>query len=1043
MMNWRRLGLCLGMVVVLAGCGGGDGTGETTGDGGSGPVEPAVQEPVGPGAQLVAGLKGVALVGQSYTARVVVVPNDKRNNLTALQISNPTPGGATPGIDANGTVTWVPNEQDYQSTRSLQLTALMGNGPAEVIALPVDPRKERVVLQTTLPTAAGTLADGAGRYLVRVEPEQANLAMSGTLRIVETYNANGAMRFTVIVPSASNARISVLDAPSVLQPVAASANRKTAQQLGRSGMQRPLAATAADAMTADIGRELGGDFLSGDLGLVANVGQVNVYTTRAARFLYLERGSSENKWHGAEAAEVFQIDGNCSSAATCAAIQSTDATPVRRAPVVLVHGFNLGQSVGGGGGTWGALARTLTDRGHPVFELRWNTYMRFEEAAGVLATLTRRVAEITGHQVQVVAHSFGGVVAHTAAMGRGIRYDGTQWNAVAVDGVLQRMLTLGSPLSGIRYVPNGAPLNLTAGRDDDDGTITVCEAITCFQAGSSDNWDTAEISELATKVLALDTARTGLPDDSEGATIRALHQAWQAGSGHAVPFSTIVSLKKRPFDDYAPDLTNATAYDLGDGLISLMGQAVVPQDFASQPFAARAQSDVLGALGADFLSRLDARHAGNMERVERNGHEYFFALRAAHSMGQNVGVSYLIANYPAGGRVNVASEPEADHPLRSFIESTAYLASTQRAVYTGPTEAPTAVVRGRTVANGLALGFLPIAFQLERADTGEVVTDLVLQHSSAVDARFSYDAGRVLADRFPGQLINVAEFKVVLRAGDGVQQSRVLLRQSLGSDVSVGDVDMSLVADGALVDLSGVVIDGQTQSQFVAGAELRLMKGLHQAAALVNQVVDTTTSRRVVADAAGRFTVSGLEPGYYTVVASQAGFITQTQGAVQLSSLQANTVSFSLLRALVGSEAAVTLRWAASGGAAVSRDLDSHLRKSDANNALQYHISYSARTGSATDRLDRDDTDYEGPETITLALDGTARYVYFVHNYTGGTTTLGGSAPTVLVRIGASQREFSLPIAELSTARYWRVFDLVNGVIVPCATGCLGNTVPN
>ena len=97
-----------------------------------------------------------------------------------------------------------------------------------------------------------------------------------------------------------------------------------------------------------------------------------------------------------------------------------------------------------------------------------------------------------------------------------------------------------------------------------------------------------------------------MPDQAEGATIRSLHVAWNSGTGHSVPFTTVVSLKRRP-KDYDPRLTNATAYALGDGLIALMGQAVVPGDFATSPFSARRTHDILSALGNDLLDRLDTR----------------------------------------------------------------------------------------------------------------------------------------------------------------------------------------------------------------------------------------------------------------------------------------------------------------------------------------------------------------------------------------------------------------------------------------------------
>lgn len=1028
----RAVSLCL--LTALVACGGED---RSTPETPAPSAPPVADEPVGTSVAIASMPRGDMLAGRAFNSRIGLVLGDSRNRITGLSLSNPTAGGAVPSIDAVGQMNWTPTEVDFQSTRLLSLRVQLAVGGPQTLEVPVTVRKERVVLETTLPTQGGTVADRGGRYLLKVEPRIAGATLSGTLRLVESYTTNGSFRFRIEVPPTAGADVTVLDSPSLL--TGADAGVAGPSAAAPAGTKSRLSAKpAAPGMQQDVGEALGGPFLSGRLGLVANVGEVNVYTTRASLFLYRQ---GDGQTHSPEVARVFQIDAHCATAAACEALRAAEPTVVRRAPVILVHGFNPSQSVGGGDGTWDAMAPSLRERGHLVFELRWITYMRFEEAAGVLATLATRVAQITGQRPQVVAHSFGGVVAHTAAMGQGIRFDGTRWNAVPVDGVFDRLLTLASPLSGIRNVPAPA-LALTGGRDDDDASITLCESLNCYQAGSSsDNWDADEIDELVNKVSALDPDRIGLPDRTEGATIRNLHQAWQDNGGHSVPFTSVVALKKRP-QDYSPRLGSVTAHDLGDGLISLMGQSVVPTDFANQPFAERTQHGILGALGDDFLTRLDGAFASNMVRIERNGRNYFFAMRASHSLMQDRPGYYRIAAYPANGRIDVVGFAEADHPLRSFIESADHLAAPV-AIYTAPPEVPTAVVRGRTVLDGAIRGFTPVGFQIERADDGTAVSDVMALTTRAVDGGFSFDAGAVLAERFAGQLINVADYKVVLRAGDGVALARVTLRQSLAADVNLGSIELAL-PDAVLVRGTGTVIDGQTQSQAIAGADVFVMKGLYQAEAVVREVADTQTSRHVVSGSSGQFVLEGLEPGLYTVVVAKEGYITQTQGAVRLSASGGNVLSVSLLVSLQANEAAITLRWGDSGaGPQVSSDLDSHLLKFSSTGVQTYHISWRNKLGNATDSLDRDDTDYVGPETITLSLDSSSRYRYYVDNYRAGNgSTLGGSTPTVIVRLGQVSREFSLPIGEQSTAKYWLVFDIVGGVVVPCAINCLTDIAP-
>lgn len=365
--------------------------------------------------------------------------------------------------------------------------------------------------------------------------------------------------------------------------------------------------------------------------------------------------------------------------------------------------------------------------------------------------------------------------------------------------------------------------------------------------------------------------------------------------------------------------------------------------------------------------------------------------------------------------------------------------------YIGTVQSSPSVVHGRLVRNGLPVfDSVPIFVSLELATTRTSVTYAVLR-SGAAFGGFSFDAAAALAARFPGQPINLSDYVVVIRTGDGLQVARTLVAGvNLSADVNLGDVEVSLVPATGLVGLSGVVIDGQTQSSAVAGASIYLMKGRGQRDDLLGQVVDTTTTRRLTADALGRFSASGLEPGDYSALVTKAGYVSQTQGSVFVAASGSSNRTFSLLRVLAADQAAITLRWGASSdGALVSRDLDSHLKKFNSAGIQQYEIYFVNRLGSATDSLDRDDVDYQGPETITLTLDRTARYVYFVHNYVAGNgSLLGPSRPTVNVRIGQALREFSLPSGETGTQKFWKVFELIDGAVAPCASGCLTDSAP-
>lgn len=874
------------------------------------PVVEALQE----GAQLAGAPQGQALLGQSYRAQLGVLANDQRNSVTGLQIDNPTAGGSAPTIDAQGLLNWTPNEADFGATRSLRLSVQLKLGAPTVLFVPVQVAKTRLVHEVNLQVVGpGTVADPQGRYLIQVDADTPGVPLQGRLSIHETYNADGSFVYALRVPVNAGARLTILDAPNQLPAatLAAPSNSAASGRLKKQsvGVRRQAAAAAADGLMQNIGASMSpSTSLSGDDGNVAIAHtlkadgtskiskEVEIVTTRSQPFTYkVVDGDQMEIRSGRAGAPVFQIDGNCNSAVSCAAIQSSDAVPVKRGPVILIHGFtprNITESaptvtVGGGSGTWGSLAKVLSDRGHPVFELRWDSYMRFEEAAGVLARLSRRVAELTGRRVSVVAHSFGGVVAHTALMGKGIRYQGEGWAPVDVDGVFQRLITLGSPLSGIRYVPS-EPLGLTAGRDQKDVSITTCGAVTCFQAGSSDMWDSAELGDMLNKLSAIDMALTGMDGTREGETIRRLHQAWRSGKGHRVPFSTVVSLKYRPLDDFVPDVDNQTAYQLGDGLISMMGEAVLPSDFSATPFAGREAQDILGTLGSRFLERLDLRYAGDMEhltlgRGTADERDYYFALRAAHSYWQNRTTldAFLIANYPADGRVHSAFQ-SGDHPLKFFIESPQHLAEGSTA-YTGVAAAPQAQVRGRLVRYGAVAGGTALSLQLERRDTQERVSDAVVLRTSLASGGFVLEAGALLADWVHGQALVLGDYAVVLRVGDGVADAKVLARKPLAAVVDFGDVDLSLVTADGLIDGYGEVRDAQGRP--LANVRLALMKGEGQSELLLNKIDNTTSSRITNSDALGRFDAAGLQPGIYSVQLTKPGLPTQLYGRVELSAV--------------------------------------------------------------------------------------------------------------------------------------------------------------
>lgn len=117
------------------------------------------------------------------------------------------------------------------------------------------------------------------------------------------------------------------------------------------------------------------------------------------------------------------------------------------------------------------------------------------------------------------------------------------------------------------------------------------------------------------------------------------------------------------------------------------------------------------------------------------------------------------------------------------------------------------------------------------------------------------------------------------------------------------------------------------------------------------------------------------------------------------------------------------------------KDLDAHFEKSG-----QYHVSFrnmkTAHDGIC--RLDRDDTQGFGPETITVkTIESEGNYEYWVHDYTNladdNSKQLSKSGATVKV-YGNGQLLNSFTVPADKRGNVWKVFEIRNGEIIPTNT---------
>jgi hypothetical protein len=170
-----------------------------------------------------------------------------------------------------------------------------------------------------------------------------------------------------------------------------------------------------------------------------------------------------------------------------------------------------------------------------------------------------------------------------------------------------------------------------------------------------------------------------------------------------------------------------------------------------------------------------------------------------------------------------------------------------------------------------------------------------------------------------------------------------------------------------------------------------------------------------------------LAPGTYEVSYGLGGYVPYTSEATELRA-DGQLVTVSLSRMLEATEAAgrdvrIILNWGSREDQV--RDADSHL--ACACGAPDRHVFYRSRSHSSqlhSVQLDVDDTDWGGPETITLTKPANGSYLYWVHDYSGPKAVLGTSDLVVRVLIGSEQKgEFR--VYKGLTRRAWRPFKAI------------------
>ena len=882
---WLGITLCLTTVLITA-CGGGGGGGDATTDT-SVDQTPAISAAV----RLDQGLGGFMEVGAPVVSKVTATALDKRNSVTGYTIVNTTVGGGAVTVSPDGTVQWTPNAVDFNTT-ALMLSVQLRQGATEKISLPVIVHASTLLFEATLMADQSVYSDPDGNITLGAETIDGSL-LSGKLKVTEFSDREGHLSYQATTGN-EKVIVTFLDVPTI-------------RSTSTTGM-RTQAAAAPGMRDITYALGLSSAAQHGDAqGCGPNIRGAQLYTTRIetitnSRYVscipvfsagnapqFIQQPPVARTWNTVDA---FQIDATC-----------LNDCMRKGAPIILIHGMHPFHSVGGGEGTWGGLAKELSESGsgdgakHDVFEFRWITYMPFEEAAGKFSDLIHMVAGLTGKKPIIIAHSFGGIVSHLALSGQGVVWRNGKWEAQkGAGGSVKRLITLGSPIGGISATDDAIgkygteELTFNQGRDSGDKSIPLCASITCIQAGAFD----LEVYRPAFNKLAFWVDQ---PNSTDLAAKLANYENSlinEAGRKHKVgesifrltqmPHKVSTSIVVGGNADY--NFISTPIKDIGDGLISILGQRH-PKDsaveFPLEKIAAGSPDSMFHIIGADareYFFLAGGVHTGGHDITVLSGvKEAFYEADVDYCVDQKFSVNLVCADkrkskhhlwtmnsalYNGSGQVGL---------LREEIGPIPKTLKPWKSTFTVLSPCPALLIC--TQADG-AVAVLPVTVELRRKDTGIRVSASRYYTDAAGKAEPDLTT---LADTSAADF-NRADYQVRITMGDGVtyEIKTVVVDDLIADLVQVPNIILQRKGASGTGTATGRVLDQSGRP--IVNAMVTLRAGVNLGVGDFVAVAPSTTARVVYTDANGNFAASGLRATEFTVRVRGGTFLQKLQPGV-------------------------------------------------------------------------------------------------------------------------------------------------------------------
>ena len=191
----------------------------------------------------------------------------------------------------------------------------------------------------------------------------------------------------------------------------------------------------------------------------------------------------------------------------------------------------------------------------------------------------------------------------------------------------------------------------------------------------------------------------------------------------------------------------------------------------------------------------------------------------------------------------------------------------------------------------------------------------------------------------------------------------------------------------------------------------------------VANVSVTISGQTGTTDTNGNYTILNVGTGNHDVAGASDGFCPFSAPLTIPDGYEDEffTYNFSMSPMLEGEQIRMVLNWGAT-----PQDLDSHLLtpEIEGNTHHIYYVNRGSYTTAPYAKLDTDDTNGYGPETITINQLFVGTYTYYIKNYSGGGSGLKNSNAVVQIYSGVSCTANIIEVPTDSNGIFWYVCDI-------------------